>query len=1201
MVRYFNITCEFCRSTLKSTSWSKHLKTQKHKFSAGNYEDETYNFPLLQNKDYISKLSRIDQPSVIKRDENGHIYTLKRNPAYEQLIRYNYNDLMEQWEKNFPGDVLTVRVETTNGTHFFEAGHHNVLENIIIPALFGKEVGLLHMGYDNQTGSDVYTTRISFYSALRDLNREKDRYIRELNESLLDKDPSAIKVETRGRLRQEINRIDRRISGVNQRSRGSFFPYCIKQKVIEVLDSKDVIELRECQIYSEENYNQLTSKLSISANDVLNTLDDLKWMGNIGKPCLEHSLKRLGINVQHLIERDIINHFDETERKKDDIVKFSNEMSGFNRDINIIVKRSTQHFAYTLYKGQKAFKVNSLKNIDWEDGVLILKENHFFTVFSRHIFDLVNELLDNKDEFLLPVNSEHQSNIKHVNFVKNNNREITREDLKLSLSNFLNQESGKEEMIKKLQDLYKINYDHVYICDGECTVNEPFDDKGSFLHRSFAAGLARIDLENKRVDVKSYRQFVGLNCGFQILKYLSTIHSNSKRIIILFHNSKYDLTTMFSHQKTIGVPLKKDGNFYCSSYSLRKGQKIDILDSFKFLPFQLAVLGTKFKSAFHKKETIVYDKYTLIENAPDFAKKFSDVLDPSEEFQTVEKYYFDDGQIEIDSENEKFNSLYAERTKRMTEALNSGYLFEKDEVQYIKAFEMYEDYLKFDVLTLGEVMASFIKYCEEITNGIPLFRKMSTSGYFSGWAADCVLEVESLSGIADEFLNKSLQGGRVFCNEKIRGITMEAGTKDVFKTRIGNFENDILGNKNVIDFVSLYPSAIKEICDNEGFPKGFPVLIEDGDFNRVFSSGQYYVVKILITKVNREWDQGIIRTKESDKIRYGNNVPLEPVILCKTDLEEYIKYHEIDFEFIFGMYYPEGYCGKALGEKIDFLFEKRLEAKKLKNDALQETVKLGLNSIFGGHLLNISPVKNILVKSTELSSFIYNNKSTYISHEPSCKGYYSVKLYDNSVENKSKKIIGIEILARARCIVNRVLFLVQSMGFRTYYSDTDSLWIDSGIMPGLESKYEFVYGKKLVGKNLGELHPDAEIVYNDEKISAEIDKCLFLESKSYVANLIAKNPENDDFIYGQKTGFKGISKPAIINTSNFLSDKEEIRDRVFETIENTLLPGGVKFILNPSQLKKVAFEFTSRRDEDKNEIPCVISRPENSFFRNVKF
>ena len=75
-------------------------------------------------------------------------------------------------------------------------------------------------------------------------------------------------------------------------------------------------------------------------------------------------------------------------------------------------------------------------------------------------------------------------------------------------------------------------------------------------------------------------------------------------------------------------------------------------------------------------------------------------------------------------------------------------------------------------------------------------------------------------------------------------------------------------------------------------------------------------------------------------------------------------------------------------------------------------------------------------------------------------------------ESFSSPHLGTQILSYSKRIMNKVMTLADDNNINIYYTDTDSIHIDEDGVEPLAKLHEDKYGKKLIGKQLGQFHCD---------------------------------------------------------------------------------------------------------------------------------
>src|SRR5690606_18824411 len=134
-------------------------------------------------------------------------------------------------------------------------------------------------------------------------------------------------------------------------------------------------------------------------------------------------------------------------------------------------------------------------------------------------------------------------------------------------------------------------------------------------------------------------------------------------------------------------------------------------------------------------------------------------------------------------------------------------------------------------------------------------------------------------------------------------------------------------------------------------------------------------------------------------------------------LEDYIEHHEIEYEFIDGVYWRQ--CNSRISNTIVKLFELRKEAKKDGKNILQAIYKLIMNSAYGKTLLKPSKYKHFYEKNENMTNVIskmYNNivKITPLSNNDMSR----VKTYSNRYEDYNRAHCGVLVLSMSKRIMN---------------------------------------------------------------------------------------------------------------------------------------------------------------------------------------
>jgi hypothetical protein len=432
--------------------------------------------------------------------------------------------------------------------------------------------------------------------------------------------------------------------------------------------------------------------------------------------------------------------------------------------------------------------------------------------------------------------------------------------------------------------------------------------------------------------------------------------------------------------------------------------------------------------------------------------------------------------------------------------------------------------------------------------------------------------VYCVKGNLREYISKAVYGGRVCVNEKYK--------KKVIEGKISDY-----------DGVSLYPSAINRLCREIGLPTGEAKRLDGKDYRNF----KYSILSVKINKVNKFQQMPFIAHKGDGVIEYLNEAPKNIIVIDSITLEDYIKFHHIDFEVVDGVYW-EGEFNKKMGELVQTLFQERLKYKKSK-PALAQTIKLMLNSSYGKTIMKksnteVKVIKNQSKKGNKkndytpihidveevFETYVYNNFNTIKSFRKVNEFNYEVERLKVD-DSYNRGHIGCAILSMSKRIMNEVFDIANENGFPIYYSDTDSLHCNFDDVKPLEDKYREVYGKELNGKNLEQFHTDFTLDGADDEIYAT--KSIFLGKKSYLDCLESKDKDGNK-ITDFHIRLKGITEEGLKYEASKYSNS-------FEGMYEDLAKGKeLNILLNPKD--KVLFQYKKGFVNTKGD-----------FYRKVKF
>ena len=383
--------------------------------------------------------------------------------------------------------------------------------------------------------------------------------------------------------------------------------------------------------------------------------------------------------------------------------------------------------------------------------------------------------------------------------------------------------------------------------------------------------------------------FYGDNCGKKLLDDILNTHgipvededeSNDTKFYVrlIAHNSAYDFRFILKYLSRVDTIEKGTGLMNCNAryYNYGKYVDIQIRDSLKMINMPLGKFGGAFGLDV-KKEIMPYDLYTE-ENVEKVWIDVDECIEAVEKANLDTKIYIKNCEEWDCISNGKINILkYA------------------GEYCYLDCIVLQQGYEKFASL-VDEAIG------EDINNYISL-ASMAHNYLIKEGCYDGVLQ---MSGVPRAFIQKCVVGGRTMCAENKKSL---------------NFNKDSGVLFSDFDAVSLYPSAMSRMV---GFLKGKPKII------KTFEPDKYdgYFVCIKVKSIKKKYKFPCVSLLTDEGIRnFTNDLVGEYLYLDKTGLEDFVKYHGAEYEFVNGYYYNEGHNG-TIRTVINHLFNQRLKFKK---------------------------------------------------------------------------------------------------------------------------------------------------------------------------------------------------------------------------------------------------------------------------------
>ena len=873
-----------------------------------------------------------------------------------------------------------------------------------------------------------------------------------------------------------------------------------------------------------------------------------------------YTFKKKNLNeVANIIKHDIKLSFYDNNKNRIEKTTFKYDSNGSNASIEIglyqkhyFINEDTEYSSYYInnYDETKLINDSDAKNIIRID---VKNDNKYYrkheTKQRINSIGLIHSLY--KSNYFVKMDlskfKETASNIDIREFIyleNINNEQKSTEDIQLIKTHTRKQvinEEGEIEYVYTPKEV--INKNPAY---ADCETVVCNGDHKLLLIGYTAKHMGESVIINNTVD-KPIQQVVNEFLGF--------LKKNNHNVCY-FHNVKYDYTILEPYLHIL-KKCAKDGQVYSVKVKYQ-GFNIELIDSFKIIPIALSKFNSNLNLSkdIFKKEAIAYEYYTK--------ENHNKLINPS----VYREFLSNDDKMIFDNE-----------VKNYTIKDESGYWL-------FNPTDYYMDYLKLDCLTLMAGMEAFESIVDNITNGdMSIYRNLTISSLTDNY----MVKREAYNGIYElkanirNYVVKAIYGGRVCVNKKY--------LKKVLHGKISDY-----------DGVSLYPSAIFRLCQEKGLPCGMAKRYNttigseggsDCDGLSNWKNKVYSILTIKITSVGKIQQMPMIAVKnENQSIDYVNEPPrnndgtFKELIIDSITLEDYIKFHKIEYELVDGIYWDSG-TNKIMGSVIEELFNERLKQKKLGNDALANVIKLMLNSSYGKNGMKKSKTQLKIIKASQknFDNYIFNNFNTIKNYRQINKDCYEFETVcvDNSY---NRGHIACAILSMSKRIMNEVFDVANDNNIPIYYTDTDSIHMNYDDITKLETEYRKIYNRELNGTNLGQFHTDFNLSNAGRNEEIYATTSIFLGKKSYLDVLESKD-KNGNTITGFHKRLKGITEAGLDYTA------KKYKDNLLGLY--TALANGDKIdiVLNPKDestgKNKVLFEFGKGRVSTKREFKRMVS------------
>lgn len=436
------------------------------------------------------------------------------------------------------------------------------------------------------------------------------------------------------------------------------------------------------------------------------------------------------------------------------------------------------------------------------------------------------------------------------------------------------------------------------------------------------------------------------------------------------------------------------------------------------------------------------------------------------------------------------DSVEIKLTPRLREIIPVKYHI--PERKKVRHMDYAEDYCIRDVDTLKKGFVTFKKWIqEELDINVDYILTSASLAHHYLKLQGCYDDVYQIGGVTRAYMQKAVVGGRTM-------ISLD----DDYKKIVKKCKEDIYD----FDAVSLYPSAMMRM---KGSPKGPPKMILPSELTpTALDRLDDYFITIRITKVNKKSKLPCMSKLGEDGSRiWTNEMEGEIVVVNKITLEDYVRFHKIEFDIICGVKFDEGFNDKLV-ETMKKMFELRLKLKKENNPA-EKVYKLIMNSAYGKTIEKAHNVKTHYVLKDKFGEFM-RKKCGCVKEVYEMDNHFKVKYEVGISKHVTIPQVGCSVLSMSKRIMNEVFDVVED---DVYYTDTDSMFITKNGLNKLSKT-----NPNLIGSRPQQFHIDFEM--KGEGVKGV--EALFLAPKTYCVKLTNDAGEVDYHLR-----MKGISKNAI--------------------------------------------------------------------------
>lgn len=688
--------------------------------------------------------------------------------------------------------------------------------------------------------------------------------------------------------------------------------------------------------------------------------------------------------------------------------------------------------------------------------------------------------------------------------------------------------------------------------------------------------------------------------------------------ILIAHNVTYDMTFLYKHldftDKIIHFNNKlMSGNFVYKNKS-NNSIHLHIKDSLSLITDGLGKFNAMFNLGDVMKEVFTYEVY----NDKNLVKK--DLSIKEAELCLKNKYPLDYKKkfMKFKCNINKLDLWTNKECTRYDHMKYAKFYCEKDVEVLQKGYNIFRD----QVLEVSKVNGLGVE--TKIHLDIDKIPSLPSVAMKYTLQSKCFENIHKLSGNVRAFMQKSVRGGRVstYDNKVIKTkdnkILMKDKTNGVYgpETVLREFDSKV---KNVdFDGVSLYTSAMNR---GDGLLKGLPkILTKDQCTDEFIKSDSVdgYFVEIEITKVNKHRPMAIIPIKQNNKNIYDDRIWVgQKIVVSYVCLEDLIKYHQIEYNILGGVYFNEGF-NNNLKRTINTLFVTRLENKnenivhkvnnkykckhcahdtefdhilklidhhrtqhkeiKIKSNPIQNIYKLIMNSAYGKTIIKPVEIGTVFKSSEEeaMKYIIYNNINVDCYYKIADSDKYIIKVFNNTNDHFNYPQVGSIILDHSKRIMNEVMQLADDLDVLILYQDTDSMHIPARSIKQLASEFKRIYKRELIGEGLGQFNSDFKEPGScpKENLLEELytTESIMLAPKVYYDRVrYGKNGDSYDHIRMKGVPTNSIKDYARVHNITV----RDVYNKLYEgyQLQFDLLVGSVKFNKNKDLSYSNRLEF----------------------------